>query len=134
MEHRRHTRVNAQKRICITVLPQHSDNSATETFCCTTDDLSEDGLRFSGAAAFKEGDRLAMLVIHGSSYRGFEVKGRVVWVRKDPRTSTSSFGIEFTEMSAATRLAWQDALERDRGRPAPGASQAPRDGREPLLR
>ncbi|MBI3987509.1 MAG: PilZ domain-containing protein [Lentisphaerae bacterium] len=117
MERRKDPRVETCDRVCITVLPEKPGNPVTDTFYCGTDDLSESGLRFSGKAAFKKGQTLKMLIVHcASSYWGFEMKGRVVWVRKKRPGSTSTFGIEFAEIGAATRIAWHEALERTRGR------------------
>jgi hypothetical protein len=115
MEKRSHARVEAQDRICITVLPKKFDNPASDTFYCRTDDLSESGVRFSGDANFEQGQILEMLVIRGGSYWGFDLKGRVVWVKKDPQGSSSSFGVELIETNEQTRLAWRGALARARG-------------------
>ena len=112
MERRKNLRVDVRDRVCITVLPRSIDNPATETFYCKTDDLSATGLRFTGAATFTEGQILELLIIRGCAFRGFEFKGRVAWLRKDPQSSTPSFGIEFTGTSEETLTAWREALER----------------------
>jgi len=111
MERRKSLRVDLRDRVCITVLPKSYDNPLSETFYCKTDDLSATGVRFTGAATFTEGQILELLIIRGCAFRGFEFKGRVAWVTKDPQSSASSFGIEFTGTGEETLTAWREALE-----------------------
>ena len=115
MEDRRSQQRHASKdRVCITVLPATADGSDSETFYCTTEDLSANGLQFRGNVPFREGQILDMLIVRGWAYWGFQFKGRVAWVRKNAEGPDCSFGIEFSEMSQETRLAWIETIERER--------------------
>jgi len=125
MERRAHPRYKAADRVCVTALPKGEGVSESETFYCTTDDLSADGLRFSGRASFEKGQILDLLVVRGHAYWGFSLKGRVAWVKKgasDP--ALCSFGIEFTEVPEQTRLAWREAIERASETPAGARTNA----------
>ena len=112
MERRSHPRYTARDRVCVTLLPDAGNSSETETFYCTTEDLSANGLRFSSDVPFKSGQALSMLVVRGSAYWGFSLKGRVAWVEKTPQESRLLIGVEFTDVPRQARIAWQEAIER----------------------
>lgn len=111
MERRRQPRVEVRDRVCVTVYPPNADAHEPDTFYCSTTDLSEGGLQFSGDTAFKKGQMLDLLVVRGSSFRGFEFRGRVAWVRTNPQSPSFSFGVAIADVSREVLLAWRDALE-----------------------
>lgn len=112
MEKRVHTRYAAADRICITLLPDDENAAETETFYCQTDDISAEGLRFTGDAPLTRGQVVNILVVRESAYWGFSLKGRVVWVKPGEPANSSSFGIQFFDLPEPTRRAWSEAVER----------------------
>jgi Tfp pilus assembly protein PilZ len=112
MERRAHERFGIHDQVCITVLPETSAGTESETFYGTTDDLSESGLRFSADSAFHVGQVLRLLVVRGAAFWGFSFVSRVVWVRPAPDGKRTAVGVQFVDVPQPTAVAWKELIER----------------------
>ena len=110
-ERRNRDRIEADYRIEITVRSPDGTQSESNTFCCSTEDISPGGLRFDSDVVFERDQPIDLLVVLRWSYWGFPFKGRVAWVRKRGRGQRYSVGVQFIDPPEATRLAWEEALQ-----------------------
>ena len=128
MERRANERYGIHDPVCITVLPESPGVTESETFCATTDDLSETGLRFEADVIFRVGQMVRLLVVRGCAFWGFSFQARVVWVRPVPGLPRVSVGVQFADVPEPARIAWKEMIERaweQRGAAPAPAPQAP---------
>jgi hypothetical protein len=110
---RSYERLEQQFRVGVTVKPAKPvEGEESQTVFCSTDDVSAGGLKVTFRKPLAVGTVVDLFLVFVHAFRGFEFKGRVVWVRKGSgKKPVCLAGIEFMDVPEPARIALRDAIE-----------------------
>lgn len=106
-------RLQQQFRVGVTIKPATpAEGEESQTVFCSTEDVSAGGLKVTFRKPLAVGTVVYLFLVFVNAFRGFEFKGRIVWVRKgEGKKPAFTAGVAFMDIPEPARIALRDAIE-----------------------